>query len=74
MHHVEVTDLHEPGTDTFHDFAASFETLAPMGFPLQKIARVQRVGAEFEETTELSRGSGGPEREFLHERGAFAGD
>lgn len=31
------------------------------------------VGAEFEEAAELARGGGGPEGEFLHERGLFVG-
>lgn len=35
---------------------------------------MQGVGAEFEDAAELAGGGGGPEGEFLHERGAFGFD
>lgn len=34
---------------------------------------MEGVGAEFEDAAELARAGGGPEGEFLHERGAFGG-
>lgn len=35
---------------------------------------MQGVGSEFEETSKPSGRSGGPEREFLHERSLLMGD
>lgn len=45
-----------------------------MSLPIEKISGVESVGAQLKEATELSRGGGGPEREFLHKRGLLLCD
>ena len=37
-----------------------------MGFPFEEIARVEGVGAEFEEAAQLAWRRSGPEGKFLH--------
>ena len=65
---VKITNLHKPSSNTLHNLTASLEAAAPVCLPLEQVARVKRVGAEFKDTTELSGRCGGPERKFLHER------
>lgn len=65
---VEVSDLHEPGTHTLHDFFPGTQTSAPVCLPFQEVARVQGVGTELKDTAKLARSSRGPEGEFLHQR------
>lgn len=45
-----------------------------MRFPLEKIARHERVGAKLEDTAEGARGRSGPEGKLLHEIGAAASE
>ena len=67
VHCVEVSYLHKPSTDTFHDFFPCLETFPPVRFPFQEVTRVQCVGSQLEDATELPRRRGWPEREFLHD-------
>lgn len=68
VHGVEVSDLHEPGTDAFHDLAAGLETFAPVRLPFEEVAWVEGVGAELEDAAELAGGHCWPEGELLHQR------
>lgn len=74
MDRVEVTDLDEPSSNSFHDFAAGLESSAPVRLPLEQVAWVQRVGAKLEKAAELAGWGGWPEAELLHQRGALALD
>ena len=67
VHGVQFTNLHEPGTHTFHDLPTGLETVAPMALPFKKVPGVKSVGSELEETTKAAGRSGGPEGEFLHQ-------
>lgn len=67
VHGVEVSYLHEPSTDSFHDFFPCLETFSPVRFPLEEITGMQCVRSQFEDATELAWGCGWPEREFLHD-------
>ena len=44
-----------------------------MCFPFEQVTWVQSVGTKFEDAAELAGSGGGPERELLHEGGAFGG-
>jgi hypothetical protein len=66
MHRIQFSNLHKPGSYSFHDFSSCAETAAPMGLPFEKITGVEGVGAQFEDATEGSGRGGGPEGEFLH--------
>lgn len=68
---IQLANLDEPGTDALHDFPAGFQTLSPMGFPFEKIARVECIGSQLEQATQLPRGRCGPERELLHQGNPF---
>lgn len=74
MHRIQLTNLYKPRTDALHDLSTGLEPTPPMRLPFEQVARVQSVGAEFEEAAQRARGRGRPEGEFLHERGAFAVD
>ena len=74
MHGIQIANLHEPSSNALHDFPSCFQAFSPVSFPFEEVARVKSVGAEFEEAAELSGRCGGPEGEFLHERGFFGGD
>jgi hypothetical protein len=65
---VKIANLHKPSSNSLHNLTASLEAAAPVCLPLEKVARVKRVGAEFKDTTKLSGGCGGPEGKLLHER------
>lgn len=67
VHSVQFTNLHEPGTHTFHDLPAGLETVTPMALPFKKVPGVKSVGSELEETTKTAGRSGGPEGELLHQ-------
>ena len=73
MHGVQLPDLYEPCTNSLHDLPPCIESLPPVSFPFEQVAGVEGVGAELEEATELAWRGGGPEGEFLHEGGLFAG-
>lgn len=71
---VQLAYLHEPGANALHDLPARLEAAPPVCLPLEQISRVQGVGAELEETTQLAGRRGWPEGELLHERGALGVD
>lgn len=66
VHRVETPDLAEPGADTLHNVLARLETTAPVGFPFEKVARAEGVGAELEDPAKVAGGCCRPEGEFLH--------
>lgn len=66
VHCVETPDLAEPGADTLHNVLARLETAAPVGFPFEKVAGAEGVGAELENPAEVSGRRRRPEGEFLH--------
>jgi hypothetical protein len=74
MHSIQIANLNKPSTNALHDLTSCFQTLTPVRLPFEQVAWVERVGAQFEDTTELARGRGGPEGEFLHQRDALARD
>ena len=74
MHRVEVSDLDEPGSDSFHDLASGLEATAPMCLPLEKVTGVEGVRSEFKHTAEAARRGGGPEGELLHQGRVLADD
>ena len=53
---IQIANLHKPCAHSFHNFTPSFETPAPMRFPLQQVSRVECIGAEFEDAAELTGG------------------
>lgn len=74
VHRVELSNLHEPGAHALHDLPPGLEAAPPVCLPLQQVAGVQRVRAEFEEAAQLARRSGRPEGKLLHERAALGVD
>jgi len=40
VHGIQLADLHEPRTDTFHYFSSGAETTTPVCFPFKEIAGV----------------------------------
>jgi hypothetical protein len=68
---VQLSDLHEPSSNTLHDFTSRFETPAPVRLPFQQISWVQCVRAQLKNTTKLTGSRSWPEREFLHEGGSL---
>lgn len=65
---VKVANLDEPGTDSLHHFLSCAQSRAPVCLPFEQVTRVKRVGAQLEDTTELTWCCGRPEGELLHER------
>ena len=74
VHGVQITNLHEPCTHTFHHLAAGLETVAPVALPFKEVPGVKSVRSELEETTKTAGRSRGPEGEFLHQRRLLALD
>ena len=48
VHGVEIADLTEPSSDSLHNLSSRLQALAPVRLPLEKVAGVQSVGAQFE--------------------------
>lgn len=71
---VKVTNLDKPGTDTFHDLTAGLKASSPMCLPLEQVARVQCVGAQFKDAAQGSWRCCWPERELLHKRNVLGVD
>lgn len=40
---VELSDLNEPGSNTFHDLPSSLEASSPVSLPLQQITGVESI-------------------------------
>lgn len=40
---VELSNLDEPGSDTFHDLPSSLEASSPVSLPLQQVAGVESI-------------------------------
>lgn len=72
MHSVQIADLDEPRTNSFHDFPARLEATAPMGLPLQQVSGMERIRSQLKDTAEAARRGRWPEGKLLHERGTLA--
>lgn len=64
---VKVADLHEPSPNALHHLAPSLQAPAPVGLPLEQIARAKCVGPELEDTAKVSGRCRGPEAKLLHQ-------
>ena len=71
---VQVANLNEPSSHTFHHFPACLEAASPMCLPLQQISRVKSVGSKFKKSSQTAGWSCWPERELLHQRRSLALD
>jgi hypothetical protein len=65
---VEISNLHEPSSDAFHDLPTSFQATPPVGLPFEQVSRMQLVRTKLKYTAQLPGRRRRPEREFLHER------
>ena len=64
---VEIANLDKPRTNSLHDLTTGLEAASPVSLPFKEVSRMQSVGTQLKDASELSWWGGRPEGKFLHQ-------